>query len=147
MNQNYFAVKWYEDQQQKKKDNYERGQVSLLNRNLQNILHQIEDKISKEYYEAQEKNINRKLVSSHLWNIGFLNNLENKEIALEQGVFLTLILHLEDSISNRAYLQQEVERYMRQLGDIDWGMYGEFNRRKHSILRIKDKTTELKRYL
>lgn len=134
---NYFAVKWYEDQQKKRENSYQNGQISLLNRNLQNVLHQIQDKIDIDKYKLQEGHVNRKLVSCHVWNIGYANNFESKEIAVEQAIFISLILHLEEAIENRRYLQQEVDRYMRQLGNFDWALYGEFGRRKQMIQRIK----------
>lgn len=137
-------MKWYQDQQEKKNNSYEKGQISLLNKHLQRIFYQVADQIDKSKYQLQENHINRKLSHCHVWNIKYLNNEESKEIAVEQAVFLTLILHLETSILNRRHLQEEVDRYMRQLGNFDWAMYGEYGRRTQIVKRIQDKEKSLK---
>lgn len=90
------AMNWYQNQEKKREDNYKNNQIGLINKNLQNILHQMEREIDKSRVEMQEKHINRQLQSCHIWNIGYINNFENKKIALEQGVFIQLLLQLFD---------------------------------------------------
>jgi len=142
---NQFLMDWHENEKRKKEDRYEKNQLSILNRNLQRILHQIERKIEKDLYKRQEQHVDRQLVSSHIWNLGYLNNLESKKVALEQGVFISLILHCEESLEERTYLKREVERFMSQLGHFDYSLVGEFNRRKQLISRMAKQEGGLQR--
>lgn len=133
----HFAIQWYEDQKRRREERYENGQVSILNRRLQKVLNQIRPYIDEEVYERQIEQVNRHLYYAHIWRIENATDLERKEVAVEQAVFISLILHLEESIENRHYLQDEVDRIMRQLGNFDWGMYGEYGRRKQYIYHAK----------
>ena len=94
----HYAMNWYQDQQKKKENNYQKGQISSINRNIQDILHRLESEIDKDKVAVQEKHINRHLVSCLIWRMGYINNFESERVALEQGVFLQLILKLSESI-------------------------------------------------
>lgn len=133
----HYAMNWYQDQQKKKENNYQKGQISSINRNLQDILHRLESEIDKDKVAVQEKHINRHLVSCLIWRMGYINNFESERVALEQGVFLQLILKLSES-GNLKHYESQVERYMRNLGNIDWSLFLEFSRRKQAIQRITD---------
>jgi hypothetical protein len=123
------VVNWYLNEEKKRKEQQEKNEISLLNRRLQQLLMEMKPQIDVEKYREQTKKIERKLVQSSIWNLRYLNNFENKEVVLEQGLLITHILNHE-TISNTRYLMDEVERVMRQLGNIDWVLYGEYNRRR-----------------
>lgn len=122
-------VNWYLNEEKKRKDQQEKNEISLLNRRLNQLLGEIKHQIDVEKYREKTQKIEQKLVQSTIWDLHYLNNLENKEIALEQGLLITYILSHE-TLSNTRYLMDEVERAMRQLGNVDWGLYGEYNRRR-----------------
>jgi len=122
-------VNWYLNEEKKRKDQQEKNEIFLLNRRLNQILGEIKHQIDVEKYKEQTKKIERKLVQSTIWDLCYLNNLENKEIVVEQGLLITYILSHE-TLANSRHLKDEVERAMRQLGNIDWGLYGEYNRRR-----------------
>ena len=124
-----YGLKWYEEQEKKRKDRQEKSEVSLINRNLQNILRSVEKEIDKSQVKAQEGHINNLLISSNIWNMSYANNFENKKIALEQGIFIHLLLQMVNS-DKRKRLEVEVDRFMRQLGNIDWSLYLEYAERK-----------------
>lgn len=124
-------VNWYLNEEKKRKEQQEKNEILLLNRRLNQILGEIKHQIDVEKYKEQTKKIERKLVQSTIWDLCYLNNLENKEIVVEQGLLITYILSHE-TLANSRHLQDEVERAMRQLGNIDWGLYGEYNRRRRN---------------
>lgn len=124
-------VNWYLNEEKKRKDQQEKNEIFLLNRRLNQILGEIKHQIDVEKYKEQTKKIERKLVQSTIWDLCYLNNLENKEIVVEQGLLITYILSHE-TLANSRHLKDEVERAMRQLGNIDWGLYGEYNRRRRN---------------
>lgn len=140
------AMSWHKKQEKKREENYQNNQVTLINKNLQNILHQIEKEIDKSEVEMQEKHINRQLVSCHIWKIGYANNFENKKIALEQGVFVQLLLQLSD-LERSKHIEVKVDKLMLELGNTDWHLYLEYARRKQAIQRItsteEEKITKL----
>jgi len=122
-------VNWYLNEEKKRKEQQEKNEIFLLNRRLNQVLGGIKHQIDVEKYQERTKKIEQKLVQSTIWDLGYLNNLENKEIVVEQGLLITYILSHE-TLANSRHLQDEVERAMRQLGNIDWGLYGEYNRRR-----------------
>jgi len=140
---NHFAINWYEKEKKAKEEQYSKSQISLLNRQLQSLLNTIEHQIEKGDYQLQVNCAERILVSSSIWNIRYANNMENKEVVVEQGVLLSLIIEMEKSISHRNHIQQELDRCMRQLGNIDWGLYGSYGKRVQMI-RHYDKIETLK---
>ncbi|WCK57024.1 hypothetical protein PP175_27940 (plasmid) [Aneurinibacillus sp. Ricciae_BoGa-3] len=123
---------WWQQQQQKKADAMRGNDIFLINQSLQRVLQQVQQHINREDYRKEAQKVQRYLVQCSVWKIGYRNNMENENVALEQALFIQLILSKEE-IPHKAHLQKEVDRFMRQLGNLDWGMYGEYNRRKQSI--------------
>lgn len=134
---NHNAISWHQNQGKKRKDNYENNQIALINKNLQNILYQIEREVDKSKVELQEKHINRQLVSCHIWRIGYVDNFQNKKIALEQGVFIQLLLQLFD-LERSKHIEVSVDQLMLGLGNIEWQLYIEYARRKQAIRRLSN---------
>lgn len=122
-------VNWYHNEEKKRKDQQEKNEIFLLNRRLNEILGEIKHQIDVEKYKEQTEKIEQKLVQSTIWELCYLNNLENKEIVVEQGLLIMLIA-TNETLSNARSIKDEVERAMRQLGNIDWELYGEYNRRR-----------------
>lgn len=135
---NYFAVNWYEKQKSRREESIRNQDTSDINRQLNNILQQIESKIEKERFQLQEQSVQRHLVQSSIWQLGYRNNFENPQVAIEQAVLIYLVVLATESIPD--YRLREVEGIMRRFGNIDWGQYGEFNRR---IQRIGRKNKEI----
>jgi hypothetical protein len=124
----HFGMSWYENEQKKSKDRQEAQEVSNINRQLQRLLHQMDGKIDQKAYEREANAVNRYLAQSSVWQIGYINNMENPKVALEQALFIVYIA-LSENFDDSDHIQHEVERYVRQLGNVDWGMVGEYNQR------------------
>jgi len=130
----FYAHQWYEKEQKRKEEFQKKQNISLINRNLQRILHQMEGSIHREDYEKEASVVNRMLIQSHIWNMTYANNFENGQVAVEQGLLIYTIL-MRESLENKTYYLNEVERYMRQLAHVDYNLYLEYGRRKQVISR------------
>lgn len=128
----FYAHQWYENEQKKKEEFRKSQEISLINRNLQNILHRMERWFDRKDYEEEARAVNRLLVQSHIWDMTYANNFENEQVAFEQGLLIYTIL-IRESFEDKHCLLNEVDRFMRQLGNIDWGLYVEYGRRKQII--------------
>lgn len=126
---------WWMQQEEKKKDRIKANDVSLLNRELQLMLHRIENEINKEKYERETRQAERHLVQTSIWNIGYMNNLENPDVVLTQGLFIAYILKNE-LMEAKGYYERELDGIMRRFGNVDWAMYLEYGRLKgKSVVR------------
>ncbi|WCK57402.1 hypothetical protein PP175_25380 (plasmid) [Aneurinibacillus sp. Ricciae_BoGa-3] len=123
---------WYQEQEKQREDSMKANAISLINRDLQRVLHRVEQHINREDYEKEAQQVNRHLVQSSIWRLGYRNNMENENVALEQALFIQQVL-LKEELPNKHDLQQEVDTLMRRLGNVDWGLYGQYNRRKQML--------------
>lgn len=137
---NFHAINWYEKQKAKQKESHRKHDITLINRQLNNILQHIEHEIEKDRFQVQERAMNRHLVQSSIWRMGYANNFENTDVAIEQAVFIYLLVSATESIPD--YRLKEVEGIMRRFGNTDWGKYGEFNRRI-AVIRTQNKEIDL----
>lgn len=131
---NFHSVHWFMQQQEKKKEAQEGRDVHLINRQLQQVLHEIESYVDKSTYQREANLVNRHLVQSSVWRITYVNNMENKQVALEQALFILTILSKEE-LERKTIWEREVDNQMRRLGDVDWGLYLTYGSRKRQIHR------------
>jgi hypothetical protein len=113
---------WFQKEQQRRRESMNRYEIFLVNQHLQRILQQVENYINKEDYQQEIQEAEQPLIQSGIWNIRYRNNMENEQVALSQAVLIQKILLRED-IPNKNYLKEEVERAMRRIGNIHWGIY------------------------
>ena len=117
-----FVHQYYLKEQEKKKENYKKSQIYLLNNQLIDILRRIEKDVDKEKWAKEIKEVDRALVQSHVWNIRYLNNLENEKVTVALLLFLEVILH-DESQSHNKHHQQTIKRLASQLQVIDSSAY------------------------
>lgn len=125
----YLHYEWWMEQQEKKEMMRKANEIASINWQLQKILRELEPQIDRKKYEHEARIVERHLSACSVWNITYRNNLENERVALWQGLFISHILENED-VKDGQHLQRKVDALMRQLGNIDWGLYMEYGRRK-----------------
>lgn len=126
---------WYQNEQQKRQDRRNANDVSLINRNLQQLLYRIEDKIDKEKYKEAVYRASHHLERCSIWRITYLNNMENAQVALAQGLFIAYILENEDELEDRRFFENEVDIQMRRLGNVDWSLFLQYGESKGRLIR------------
>lgn len=125
----YLHYEWWMEQQEKKEMMRKANEIASINWQLQKILRELEPQIDPQKYEREARIVERHLSSCSVWNITYRNNLEDERVALWQGLFISHILENEN-VKDGQYLQRKVDELMRRLGNIDWGLYMEYGRRK-----------------
>lgn len=124
-----YHLDWFMKEEEKRKNRMTSNDVSMINRDLQRIMHQLVDDIDQEKYQKEANQAGRILVQSTIWNIGYMNNMENADVALAQGLFMAFILKQENT-EKKDYYDREIDIQMRRLGNVDWGMFLEYGRLK-----------------
>lgn len=127
---------YFEKQQEKERKMQRANQIALINQNLKQILQKLQGFIEREKYEKEVRILSRPVASASIWDITYRNNMENPDVAISQGVLIYTILQKEgEKIPNGKYLIQELERFMRQLGNIEWSYYMKYNQLKNNRTR------------
>jgi len=111
---NYFAHQWYQKEQKKKEDAHRANTISLINRNLNNLLSRLSNKIDKDVYDDIVSSLEQVLVSSGIWHLQYRNNFENPKVAIAQASLISLITKHEKK-KEWMYFEHEAERFMHQL--------------------------------
>lgn len=123
-------LEWYMKNEKRKEIARDKNEIGLINRQLQQALMKLGSVIDKEKYQDETMEINRHLVQSSIWELNYRNNYESERVALLQGLFISYILNKEGLEKDQAGLQHDVDRYLRQLGNVDWSLYIEYGRKK-----------------
>lgn len=131
MNFNKWSVAgWYMNEQEKRKERMKAQDVSILNRQLQELLHEVQHKIDDwKLYEQIANTLEQdyRVSSSSLWNLTWANNYESEQVALAQGLLLAHILKRE-SHEEVTRWKHRLDGLMRRLGNVDWGIYLQYGR-------------------
>ncbi|ADO59966.2 hypothetical protein PPSC2_28350 (plasmid) [Paenibacillus polymyxa SC2] len=122
-------MNWYLNEQKKKKDRRNANDVAMINRKLKEVLQGISYKIDRSKYKQEVKQAERNLVSCSIWDIHYRNNMENANVALSQALLISCIINKENKSGNE-HVQREVDILMRKLGNVDLGIYLEYNKLK-----------------
>ncbi|PLS19299.1 hypothetical protein CVD28_02480 [Bacillus sp. M6-12] len=126
-------LNWYHQQQEKKKDQMKKNDISLINQELKRLLQRLQSFINREDYEKEARKANRYVVQSSIWNVGYRNNMESEQVAVQQALLIQAILKREEEAPHSRAIQEETERLMRRLGNVDWSVYTDYRRQvKHS---------------
>lgn len=125
---------WYERDRKKKKERERANDISLINRQLQQLLNEVKHKINWKKYEkvANILEYRHRVKQSSLWNLSWANNFEDKEVALAQGVLIYHIIKNEELTDSALYLHR-VDKLMKRLGSVDSGVYLKYCQLKDSI--------------
>lgn len=128
---NYFVHQWWMDEEKKRKEQQRKNDLVLINRQLQRLVKNVEQNIERTHYEEVTRQLENRyqVVQSSLWNLSWTNNFESETVAVAQGLLLACILKHEN-FEGKRHAEEETERLMRQLGNVDWKSYQEYCREK-----------------
>lgn len=90
-------------------------QIVDINTALKDVHHQLAPHIDETKYEAVTAYVNQYISHTHVWNIKFVCNLEDSEVALMQLFHLKYILDCEPAElyqNARDILQEQREKFM-----------------------------------
>lgn len=121
-------------EQKKKKDNQKSNDVAMVNRKLKEIIRNISNNVERLKYEKEANQAGSRLMQCSIWEVNYQNNMENINVALSQGLFISFLLKREE-VEQKIYLQNEVDILMRQIGNVDWGIYMEYVQLKGEIVK------------
>lgn len=128
---NYFVHQWWMDEEKKRKEQQRKNDLVLINRQLQRLVKNVEQNIERTHYEEVTRQLENRyqVVQSSLWNLSWTNNFESETVAVAQGLLLACILKHEN-FEGKRHAEEETERLMRQLGNVDCKSYQEYCREK-----------------
>lgn len=111
-----FAIEWWKKEEQKRKERRNAGEAQIINRVLSGLIQELRYKFVKDesIYDEGVNKANRHLVQSTIWNVGYLNNLENPIVAVLQYYFILAILEKEN-IEDTRYYEHEANRMKNRL--------------------------------
>ena len=90
-------------------------QIIDINTALKDVHHQLAPHIDETKYEAATAYVNQYISHTHIWNIKFVCNLEDSEVALMQLFHLKYILDREPAElyqSTRDILEEQREKFL-----------------------------------
>lgn len=90
-------------------------QIIDINTALKDVHHQLAPHIDESKYEAATTYVNQYISHTHIWNIKFVCNLEDSEVALMQLFHLKYILDREPAElyqNERNILEEHREKFM-----------------------------------
>ena len=113
--------------QKKQEKRREAQDVSFVNNHLRVLIQELKRYVNKEDYKEDVRKLTRHIGHVDLWNVRYLNFLEDPRVALAQGVLAWRIIEREE-IPYKNRERNKVERLIRMLGHVDWNYAVEFNR-------------------
>lgn len=122
------VLNWHLQQQRKRENEMNKNDIFLINQELKQLLQQVQSFINLDDFETEVREANRYIIQSSIWNVAYLNNLENKKVAVEQAKLIRTILKRNEMIPRGRSIEIQVEGLMRRLGNIDWGIYNDYRR-------------------
>lgn len=129
-------MEWYQEQEKHRMERIKKQEISLINQQLQNLLHQVQNSIKDwKVYESvvHDLEYQYRLVQSGLWYLQYATNYENIRVALAQGLLITHILKQENDLKNKSDFKRQLERLMSQMGHVNWDTYLEYQSLKNHI--------------
>lgn len=122
---------WYEEEEKKRQETMKLNEISIINRELQSLLHKVIHHIDISKYEEFEQQLvyQYRVVNSNLQHLSWVNNFESDEVALAQALF---ILHItnNETIEEIDYILYRLEQLMNQLSQIDYNLYIKYQEAK-----------------
>jgi hypothetical protein len=123
---------WFAKQQADKKQAMEESQISNINHQLRQLIMGLPGTIAKEKYDSITNEARKFLVQSTLWNLSYRNNFENPQVAVAQAILIVKVAK-DENLDNKRYLIDQADRFMGQLGHIDWNMRIKYNQMKSTL--------------
>ena len=119
-----YHLDWFEKEQKRQEEHRLKTEVSLLNQNLQRLLHRVLAKCGKreEYRELERQLIiDFRVVQSSLTELRYVNNMESLDVAVAQGIYIHILLWNTDT--ELPSEENELDYLMRRLANIDFQHY------------------------
>lgn len=119
---------WHHNQQVKKQKHMKSNDIFLINQDLKRLLQRIQSFINRQDYECEARKANRHIIQSSIWNVGYRNNMESEQVAVQQAILIQTILKREEELPHSRAIEDKTEQLMRRLGNVDWSVYTEYRR-------------------
>lgn len=112
----HMAHQWWEREQERKENSRNQYNAHLINNQLHQMIRSLKHQFVKDkgVYESFVKAANRHLQSCSLWDIKYLNNLENPEVSILQYFLVYSILDKEEVDYKKRY-EQELRQIKNQI--------------------------------
>lgn len=123
----YFLMKWYEKEKEKRQNALNHEQIMRINQQLQSILLRLQVNIDQQQYEDVIHKFSYSIVQSSIWNLKYRNNFENPEVALAQAVLIQTII-MRENMNSQRYIKQVVDNLMIQLSHVSPLIYQDYRR-------------------
>lgn len=121
---------WFHNQGESRKKRRERAGISLINEKLKSLLKRAQSFIDRDDFAEEANKAEHVVQQSSIWDVGYINNMENERVAVEQAVLLKAIFKREgDNIPHSKEMDSEVDYFMRQLGNYAVGVNTSYNER------------------
>lgn len=123
-------LNWYQNEEKKREQESKSTDISFINQELKVLLQRTQSFINREEYEDYARKASSVVQQSSIWNVGYINNMENERVAVEQALLLKAIFERDaESIPHSDAMDYEVESLMRRLSNITPSLYASYMER------------------